>query len=109
MARNRTDGLRRLHVVRLPEAGCIAFEDETRKHMAVLRLAPGDEVELFDGRGHVARAQLTASGATILQHRDVDDSPFTLVLAVALPKGANADRIVRMRDGVIVSDQSNHT
>lgn len=93
---------RRLWVGSLPEAGGeVRLDRGAAHHARVLRLGPGDSVELFDGKG------LTAHGAVKL----VQDSalvceisaPFAaarnepaLVLVQVMPKGTKLESIVRM-------------
>jgi len=64
------------------------------RHLArVMRLGVGDEVELFDGSGREFTARIEAVGRdevelSVLEQREIDrELPFSLVLAVALPKG----------------------
>jgi len=69
---------------------------EARHLSNVLRLGPGDHVELFDGRGVSARAEIVRAGRREvelavheLEHDPVPGGP-EVVLATAVPKG---DRI----------------
>lgn len=87
--------MRRLFASALPEAGFVALDAATREHVRVLRLS-GDEVELFDGEGRVARARLVDGGAEVSERRTVEETLPRVVLLQALPKGAKADEIVRM-------------
>lgn len=62
----------------------------------VLRLAPGEALEVADGAGWSAPAQLTRDGLRLTgdaQHRAVDEP--RLVLAQALPKGRKLDGVLR--------------
>ena len=67
--------------------------DEARHASAVMRAAVGDEVVVFDGSGAEFSARVTAirKGAvelSIVERREVSrELPFSLTLAVALPKG----------------------
>lgn len=82
-----------------PTSGPIAGQratlvDGEAHHLAhVMRAKVGDHVVLFDGGGaeFVARVERIAKAAvdlSIVQRRDIDrELPFTLTLAVALPKG----------------------
>lgn len=67
----------------------------------VLRLSPGDEVELFDGRGRSARARVEKLGKSDLLLRvetvETAEEPCPkLVLATAVPKFAHQEVLVRM-------------
>lgn len=88
--------MRRLFAAELPQAGFVALDAATREHARVLRLSPGDEVELFDGEGRVAKARLVEGGAEVSELRTLPDARPRLVLLQALPKGTKADEIVRM-------------
>jgi 16S rRNA (uracil1498-N3)-methyltransferase len=67
--------------------------DEARHVGAVMRAAVGDEVTLFDGSGaqFLARVASIRKGTielSIVERREVSrELPFSLTLAVALPKG----------------------
>jgi len=66
----------------------------------VLRLKPGDEIVLFDGRGHCYRARLTrvdrrSARAERLEPLPALESPLALTLAAAVPKGDGFERIVQ--------------
>jgi len=67
--------------------------DEARHLAAVMRLAPGDEVTLFDGTGPEFTARITEVAkhsvhCDIIARLDVSrELPYELSLAVALPKG----------------------
>ncbi|MEM7560567.1 MAG: RsmE family RNA methyltransferase [Planctomycetota bacterium] len=69
----------------------------------VLRLSVGEAVEVFDGMGNFARAEITQSGkrATLLEldeiQRDASQSKLDLHMVVALPKG---DRQKVLIDGL---------
>ena len=66
---------------------------EARHATSVLRLAPGDRLCLFDGRGGEAAACITSIargsiGYEVLERTDTDrELPQPLTLVVALPKG----------------------
>jgi len=84
-----------------PGAADLVLSAEAAKHAQVLRLAAGDEIELFDGQGRtrlaqislLARGRLTCSPLgdlkTVLRTREV-------VLVQCVPKGHKLDDIVRM-------------
>jgi 16S rRNA (uracil1498-N3)-methyltransferase len=67
--------------------------DEARHLTAVMRAKPGDELTIFDGSRAEFRARITAIGKhnvelAIVERREISrELPFSLTLAVALPKG----------------------
>lgn len=68
--------------------------DETRHAVGVRRLQPGDAVELLDGCGGLAQAQIAESGSRAhgcvvrIEHRAIVAPPLlTVHLAAAVPKG----------------------
>jgi 16S rRNA (uracil1498-N3)-methyltransferase len=67
--------------------------DESRHLTRVCRLGEGDCIEVFDGRGSVAIAQVLAVGAGCVELRveadwlREDPPPISLTLATAVPKG----------------------
>jgi 16S rRNA (uracil1498-N3)-methyltransferase len=74
-------------------------EDVTR-HLQVLRMKPGDEVMLFDGKGGEHLGVLSdigkRSSRALLKHfspREVE-LPFAVTIAQGLPEGAKMDWIV---------------
>ena len=76
--------------------------DETRHLREVLRLKVGDEVYVFDGRGHEFRGQVQAieKNSTLLTSVTAaepasPESPLNLTLAVALLKGEKFDLVVQ--------------
>ncbi len=89
---------RRYLVRTLPDAGECTLPDDVAHHVGrVLRARPGDELVLFDGDGHEARARVVrtdrravvvAIGAARAVRRE---PPVAVELAVSLPKGARAD------------------
>ena len=79
------------------DGGQVVLKGAEAKHLtSVLRLGPGDLVELFDGRGTAARAEIISGGKREIElsvvEREVDSqqSGPEVVLATAVPKG---DRI----------------
>ena len=93
--------LRRLHVVDLPTGGgAVILDDLASRHVRVLRLRPGDQVELFDGEGRTAEARVESIGETVVcvaqGPRQVTIRRAGLVLVLGLPKGAKLDACVRM-------------
>lgn len=84
---------------RLVEQTCVLDPDETRHARKVLRLQPGDRIELFDGEGGLAPAVLETyeagqalCRATDLQHYDPPRPRITV--AAAVPKGPRATEMV---------------
>mgnify|MGYP000595609091 CR=1 FL=1 len=74
----------------------IELPETERRHAGVLRLQPGDEVELFDGE-RVWRARMGADARTAVltgaETRRTGDRP-RIVLAAAWPKGKRAATLV---------------
>mgnify|MGYP002624243537 CR=1 FL=1 len=72
--------------------------DEAHHALRVLRLRDGDDVELFDGHGGVARGTLVIRGraASVRLERTWREPVLrpTIDVAVALPKGPRADAMV---------------
>jgi 16S rRNA (uracil1498-N3)-methyltransferase len=103
-------GARRLYSAALAPApgASLELEAEAREHARVLRLAPGDPLELFDGRGYRQRVELTQ-----LDRRSAVVRALTLpeqvargprvVLVQCQPKGTKLDEIVRMTTELGVS------
>ena len=74
--------------------------DEARHCTRVLRLEPGDEIEIFDGKGRMARAKLQQlAGQTISLTLNapptVEPAPFPILLGAAIPKGQTIEDIIR--------------
>lgn len=68
--------------------------DEWHHATHVLRVKPGDTVNVFDGRGHEAQARVGEAGKlTILQQSTTPPLPCRITLAQAIPK-KNMDWIV---------------
>lgn len=94
MARTRRFNVDSLHnaeaqaPVTLPEA--------QRRHVHVLRLKPGDEVEVFDGEGRVWRARLDQdrSRVFLIEAHQTDSDRPRLLLATAWPKGKRSATLV---------------
>jgi 16S rRNA (uracil1498-N3)-methyltransferase len=94
---------RRLYAPELPPSEQEDFEliEESRKHVSVLRLRSGDELELFDGTGHTALATLLTVSAKRMtcrvaprQYRAPEAPALHVVLG--MPKGDKLDTAVRM-------------
>ncbi|MDB4985546.1 MAG: Ribosomal small subunit methyltransferase [Myxococcaceae bacterium] len=94
--------VRRLYASTLPELGVeYALDAEALQHARVLRLAVGDRVQLFDGRGQSALVTITHSSKGAL--RCVGSEPHHLtertarvVLVQCMPRAGKLDDIVRM-------------
>ena len=93
---------RRYHVDSLPaDGGPVELSaDEASHAFRVMRRRPGDRIELFDGRGHCAEAEiltLDRRGGTCLAGpavRQVIDSKVALHVATALPSGDRAREMI---------------
>lgn len=76
----------------LPLKGEIVLNSEEVRHLKAQRLKPKEKVSLFNGKGTVAIAELVEEGkARILEAHEVPKSDFSLIIAVAVPKGDRAD------------------
>ena len=73
------------------------LEDERHYLLDVLRLAPGDPVEVFDGEGglHDARLAPTGDALELGPRRDVAAPAARIHLAFALAKGEKNDLVVQ--------------
>ncbi len=93
---------RRLFAPELPVAGgTCALDAEAAHHARVLRLAVGDALVLFDGRGRECDARLVAVDAEGLRceagiPRETNDLTRRVILIQCLPKGDKIEAIVRM-------------
>ena len=83
-------------------AGPLSLGPDAAKHLAVLRLAPGDSLELFDGAGRRADATVTTlvGGEALVEAAAPEaaplrEPPLSLSLLFAVPKGDASDRIIR--------------
>lgn len=91
--------VRRVQVSAL--APTMTVDARTVRHLQVLRLREGDAVQVFDGQGHEAEARIDAldDHHAILVLGEVvaatAETPFPLVLAVALLKGDKLADVVR--------------
>ncbi len=78
----------------------IALGDAASRHAQVLRLQPGSEVVLFDGRGGQWTARINAITrrevtATALAHEAVErELALPVTLALAMPAGERMDTVV---------------
>lgn len=72
--------------------------EESRRARAVLRLQPGDEVELFDGAGVAASAKIASVGeevaVEVLEVRTAHAAP-PIAIAQALPKGDKLELVIQ--------------
>ncbi len=111
---DRADPARSLNAPRLfspslPGLGAeLELGAEPAQHARALRLAAGDEVCLFDGRGHAALARivaLTKGSLRCLGSAPVVETPRSarVVLVQCLPKAGKLDDIVRMTTEVGVA------
>lgn len=86
----------------------LVLDDAERRHLvSVLRLEPGEQVEVFDGEGHVCRAELLKEGRQwLLSLGPKESRPDNLLevqLGIALLKGKKLDSVVRMATEVGVA------
>jgi len=78
----------------------LALPDAAARHAQVLRLQPGSDVTLFDGRGGEWAARIAAMGrrevtATALSHQAVErELRCRVTLALAMPSGERMDFVV---------------
>lgn len=93
---------RRLYAPELPvQEQLIELAEESRKHAQVLRLRAGDDLELFDTAGCVARATLVAIDAKRASCRAqplqcLPRERPSLHMVLGMPKGDKLDTAVRM-------------
>lgn len=99
---------RRLLCPELNEAGPIALGEAAAQHARVLRLTVGDELELFDGRGHSMPVRIVqlSKGRVLCEATaprvTIPRGP-ELVLVQCVAKGKKLDDIVRMTTELGVS------
>jgi 16S rRNA (uracil1498-N3)-methyltransferase len=84
-----------------PQAGRYFLRPDESRHLArVCRLAAGDRVEIFDGRGFATAAEIVLSSADRVELLAVGEAIVrpvpgcSLVLATAIPKGDRFDWLV---------------
>ena len=96
-------GMHRFHVPELPHQGALAVleRDEARHLTQVLRLSPGDDILVFDGRGRQHAARIEVAGR---QHAEARVGPAVraaaepgvrVTLAAALLKADKFDDVIR--------------
>ena len=101
---------RRLFATALPvQGGELELGAEAAQHARVLRLAVGDVVSLFDGRGSTMNVELLQCGKGTLRCVGRDAAVLTprgarVVLVQCLPKAGKLDDIVRMTTELGVSE-----
>ncbi|MBE3072559.1 MAG: 16S rRNA (uracil(1498)-N(3))-methyltransferase, partial [Acidobacteria bacterium] len=85
-----------------PDSQTIALPADEARHLSrVLRLRSGDDVRVFDGRGHEYLAQVEATGGRQATVRLIEpivparESPISLTLAQAVLAGDKMDAVVR--------------
>lgn len=93
--------IRRLYVPDLPEGGGVVVLGEApARHVRVLRLQPGDEVVLFDGKGLAAPARLESIADQVVCQASpstaTEGARARVVLLLSIPKGSKVDDCVRM-------------
>ena len=87
---------RRFHVDGALEVGStVALTAGAARHARVLRLAPGDAVVLFDGRGREGEATWLGDGAARVSSVRESQEPWRVVLVVGLPKASALDSMLR--------------
>jgi 16S rRNA (uracil1498-N3)-methyltransferase len=91
----------RLHVeLALAEGAAITLPPEPSRHVQVLRLQPGHELTLFDGRGgewaaRIERMTRHDVQALVGPHRAVErELPLSLTLAPCVPAGDRMDAVI---------------
>jgi 16S rRNA (uracil1498-N3)-methyltransferase len=95
-------GERRLFARTLPSLEAeLSLAGDAAQHARVLRLAAGDEVQLFDGLGSSARARIVQLGKGVLRCIGIEAPVHVaraadVVLIQCLPKAGKLDDIVRM-------------
>ncbi|MBD3361635.1 RsmE family RNA methyltransferase [Candidatus Woesearchaeota archaeon] len=80
--------------------GKVRIEREEARHIHVLRLKPGDKIELFDDKGNYGLGTIEKMGkkgveVNITQVRKVRKHPISRVLASAAPKNKRFDVLLQ--------------
>lgn len=91
----------RFYVELIPSSGPVQLSREDSRHaQSVLRLRAGDNIELFDGSGGLARAIISQSNRNSLAveviqwHAPQPQSDYRLDLLMALPKGERQKTLI---------------
>lgn len=90
----------RFHIANLPESGTATLDGLEAHHLLhVLRASKGDIVELFDGAGLVAQAEIVVTGRRdvdlrVLESRREDAPARQIVIGTAVPKGDRFDWLI---------------
>ena len=90
----------RFYLANLPDSGSAVLEGIEAHHLLhVLRASPGDIVELFNGAGLVAKAEVVKAGRRDIDLRVLEshreDSPSrNVVIGTAVPKGDRFDWLI---------------
>ena len=95
--------MHRFHVPELPHEGALAVlgHDEARHLTQVLRLAPGDHILVFDGRGRQHAARIEVAGRQRAEARvgpavrPASEPGVRVTLAAALLKADKFDDVIR--------------
>jgi 16S rRNA (uracil1498-N3)-methyltransferase len=99
--------IRRIHATSL-KIGTVALDARQTHHLRdVLRLEPGEEVELFDDAGSTAKGVIIMEqGQLTVQVQQVEKPPVSagLIIASAVPKGERADWMVEKLSELGVSE-----
>ncbi len=84
------------------EADRVVFDEEETRHLVrVLRLTPGDVVQVVDGRGAELTVRLesiegrSATGTILARAASAAESPLAITLAQGIPKGDKMEWIVK--------------
>lgn len=84
----------------LATGATLELPEAVARHLAVVRMAPGDELVLFNGAGGQYRARLAEIGkkraaAEVLAFEPVEaELPYAVTLAQALPEASKMDWII---------------
>ena len=84
----------------LPVGDTVSLPESTVRHMQVLRLQPGDEVDLFTGAGGVHRARIVQMGrqrieVQVIDHRAEErEATVAVELVVCMPANDRMDWLV---------------
>ena len=89
--------VRRLYAEWQPSDDEVRLDAAVLRHVRVLRLTAGDRVELFNGEGHLAEAELLSDGrARVMRRWTAAHPPCRLDLLQAIAANAAVDALVRM-------------